>query len=88
MFRKVSWAVIWKITLIFVSQPENKVLCHSLFLCLGYPVTLGGMRCGSVGTGTSPADWLYWEGSTTARLLPLHQAAALSAWICPLSNGK
>lgn len=45
---KMSWAVIWKITLIFVSQPENKVLYHSLFLWLGYPVALRGMRCGRV----------------------------------------
>lgn len=35
----------------------------------------------SVGTGTSPADQLHWEGSTTARLLPLHQAAALNAFV-------
>lgn len=42
----------------------------------------------SVVTGTSLADQLHWEGSTAARLLPLHQAAVLSAWICPLSSGK
>lgn len=59
------------------------------FLVPGVPrCPEGDEMCRSVVTGTSPADQLHWEGSTTARLLPLHQAAALSAWICPLSSGK
>ena len=40
MFRKMSWTVIVKIPLTFVSQSENKVLCHSVFWSLGYPVAL------------------------------------------------
>lgn len=39
-FRKMSGTVILKIPLIFVSQSENKVLCHFVFLYLGYPVAL------------------------------------------------
>jgi len=38
--QEMSWTVILKIPVIFVSQLENKVLCHSVFLCLGCPVAL------------------------------------------------
>lgn len=40
VFRKMSWTVILKIPLTFSSRSENKVLCHSVFLYLRYPVAL------------------------------------------------